>query len=39
LPIRRTEASKRLSGRAGVIKQILTHLQRKAEAKEFNPLP
>jgi hypothetical protein len=22
-----------------VIKQILTHLQRKAEPKEFNPLP
>ena len=26
---------KRLSGRAGVIKQILAHLERKAESKEF----
>jgi len=34
-----TAVSKRLSSRAGVIKQLLAHLQRKAESKEFNPLP
>ena len=39
LPKRRTVVSKRLSGRAGVIKPILAHLEKKAESTEFNPLP
>ena len=39
VPSKGLQVSKRVSDRAGVIKQILAQLKRKAESIEFNPLP